>query len=37
MNDKEMFRVKRQYSFSGAAKRQKYSDVCTQAYPFRLA
>ena len=37
MNDKEMFHVKRQYSFSGSAKRQKYSDLCTQAYPYRLA
>ena len=37
MNDKEMFHVKRQYSFPCSVKRQKYSDLCTQTCPYRLA
>ena len=37
MDDKEMFHVKRQYSFPCSVKRQKYSDLCTQTCPYRLA
>ena len=35
MNDKEMFHVKRQYSFPGFAKND--FDLSTQARPYRLA
>ena len=35
MKNKEMFHVKRQYSFSGSAKND--SDLCTHTYPYRLA